>query len=230
MATTAQPIRDIAKTTTQPIREFAKKLAFRYARLGAPEYPYIVEPIQLATFVNEIERVGDTPGSLVEIGVGRGMTTRFLCEHLISSGRGGERFYAIDTFESFQSRDVEFEVKHRGKAPNEIWGFGYIDFEVWKKNFREFNFLTAFKADCTTFDYASIAPIKFAFLDVDLYLATKNALGKIYACLSPGGVLLIDDVMQPSRWDGAYQAYAEFCAEMRLPFQVIGSKMGIIRK
>jgi O-methyltransferase len=230
MATTAQPIRGLAKVKAQPIREFAKKLAFRYAGMGAPEYPYIVEPIQLATFVNELDRVKNVLGSIIEVGVSRGMTTRFLCEHLVASEREHEQFHAIDTFDSFLSKDVDFEVKHRGKRPSEIWGFGYIDYESWKRNFRKFGFLTAHKADCSTFDYASIAPIKFVFLDVDLYLATKAALDRIYPHLANGGAILVDDVMQPSRWDGAFQAYSEFCDEMGLPFQQIGKKMGIIRK
>ena len=216
-------------STVQPLREFAKKLAFRYASLGAPEYPYIVEPIQLATFVNELERVKDISGSILEIGVSRGMTTRFLCEHLVASGRTDSKFYAIDTFESFVAKDIDYEVKHRGKAPKEIWGFGYIDYESWTRNFREFSFLKAIKGDCSTFDYAKVSPIKFAFLDVDLYLPTKSALQHIYANLADGGVILVDDVMQPSRWDGAYQAYTEFCDELGLPFMKVGGKMGIIR-
>lgn len=217
-------------STVQPIREFAKKLAFRYASLGAPEYSYIVEPIQLATFVNELDRLRNLPGSILEIGVARGMTTRFLCEHLVASGRTQERLCAIDTFESFLPKDVDYEVKHRGKGAKEIWGFGYIDHDSWRRNFREFPFVSAYKADCSTFDYSLVAPIKFAFLDVDLYLATKAALRHIYANLADGGVILVDDVVQPSRWDGAYQAYTEFCDELGLPFHRIGNKMGIIRR
>jgi hypothetical protein len=216
-------------TIARPIRDLAKKLAFRYTRLGVPAYPYIVEPIQLATIVSELERVKDLPGSIIEVGVAWGQTTRFVCEHLVATGRA-EKFYAIDTFDSFCPKDVEFEVNHRGKTREEVSGFGYVDFEVWKKNFREFKFLTAYKADCSTFDYSIVAPIKFVFLDVDLYLATLSALRQMYSCLTEGGVILIDDVMPQSRWDGAYQAYEEFCAESGLPFQVIGNKMGIIRK
>jgi hypothetical protein len=223
-------IRLTMATMTRPIREFAKKLAFRYTRLGAPEYPYIIEPVQLATMVNELNRVRNLPGSIIEVGVARGMTTRFICEHLVASGLDSERVFAIDTFDSFSPKDTEFEIRHRGKSSGEIWGFGYISFDSWKRNFREFKFVTACKADCSTFDYARIAPIKWAFLDVDLYLPTKSALAQIYDNMVDGGVLMIDDVMQPSRWDGAYQAYTEFCEERRLPFRLIGNKMGIIHK
>jgi len=214
----------------QPICEFAKKLAFRYTRLGAPEYPYIIEPVQLATLVNEMDRVREIEGAIIEVGVARGMTTRFICEHLVASRLDNERVYAIDTFDSFRPKDVDFEVNHRGKKPQEVSGFGYINFDSWKRNFREFKFLTAFKADCSTFDYKAIAPIKLAFLDVDLYLPTRAALARIYEYMSEGGALLIDDVMQPCRWDGAYQAYKGFCEERGLPFRLIGNKMGIIRK
>jgi hypothetical protein len=217
-------------TLARPICELAKKLAFRYTRLGVPHYPYIVEPIQLATIVSELDRMKDMRGSILEVGVAWGQTTRFVCEHLAASGRGSEQYYAIDTFDSFCPKDVEFEVNHRGKTRDEVSGFGYLDFEVWKRNFREFKFLTAFKADCSTFDYSLVAPIKFAFLDVDLYVATRSALAQIYENLADGGAVLVDDVKQQSRWDGAYQAYEEFCAESGLPFQLIGNKMGIIRK
>jgi hypothetical protein len=217
-------------TLALPIRNFAMKLAFRYTRLGAPEYPYIIEPIQLATLVSEIERLKDVHGSIIEVGVAWGMTSRFLCEHLSSCSRPWERFYAIDTFDSFPPRDVDFEVKHRGKTREQVSGFAYLDFEAWKRNFRKFEFVTAFKADCSAFDYLKVAPVKLAFLDVDLYLPTKSALRKIYAQLCDGGVILVDDVQQPSRWDGAYQAYSEFCSETGLVFHVIGNKMGVIRK
>ncbi|MGB6689451.1 MAG: TylF/MycF/NovP-related O-methyltransferase [Terracidiphilus sp.] len=216
-------------TLALPFRNFAMKLAFRYTRLGAPGYPYIVEPIQLATFVSELERLKDVHGSILEVGVAWGMTTRFICEHLVTSGRS-ETYHAIDTFDSFQPNHVEFEIKHRGKTRQQVSGFAYLDFDAWKRNFRKFKFLLAHKADCSTFDYSKVSPIKLAFLDVDLYLPTKSALPQIYERLCDGGVILVDDVMQPSRWDGAYQAYSEFCAEMGLPFQMIGNKMGIIRK
>jgi len=214
----------------RPICALAKKFAFRYTRLGVPDYPYIVEPIELATIVSELDRVKDLRGAILEVGVAWGQTTRFVCEHLAASGRSSEQYYAIDTFDSFCTKDVEFEVNRRGKTREEVSGFGYLDFEVWKRNFRNFKFLTAVKADCSAFDYARIAPIKLAFLDVDLYLATRSALKKIFRHLTEGGVILVDDVMEPSRWDGANQAYNEFCEQSGLPVQRIGNKMGLIRK
>lgn len=213
------------------LRELVKKIAFRYTRFGAPGYPYNVEPIQLATLIHELDRVRDLHGAVLEVGVARGMTTRFMCEHLVRSGRTSEILYAIDTFESFKKGDIDFEVAGRGKSKGEFASFGYNDFDRWRRNFREFPFVIPLKADCSTFDYHAIGPIKLAFLDVDLYRPTKEALKRIFAELCGGGVILVDDVKgERYNWDGAYQAYTEFCEENEIQPELLGGKCGLVRR
>jgi len=214
----------------KPILETAKSIAFRYTPLGAPRYPYNVEPIQLATLINEIERLKETTGCIVEIGVARGMTTRFMAQHLKSQHLDCERLYAIDTFESFTDSDLDYEVAKRGKARFDVSGFKYIEYNAWVRNFRRYEFVTAIRSDCSVFDYTTLGPIKLAFLDVDLYLPTKNTLPRLFANLVSGGAILVDDVRRSTSYDGAYQAYMEFCEELGIPQKVIGSKCGIIRK
>ena len=69
------------------LSDLVKLIAFRYTKFGRPGYPFPnVEPVELATLVFEIDRLKDTAGAIVEIGVARGMTTRFMCEHLVRSG------------------------------------------------------------------------------------------------------------------------------------------------
>ncbi len=213
------------------LKDILKKSAFRYTKLGMPQYPYLVEPIQLATLVLEIDRLKDTPGSIAEIGVARGMTTRFICEHLVSSRYTNQALYAIDTFASFRDSDIDHEVAHRGKRKVDLQGhFGYNDFEVWKRHFARFPFVKAIQGDCVTVDYAAIAPIKLVFLDVDLYLPTRRALPIIYEHLCDEGVILVDDVLTGSAYDGAFQAYMEFCDELKISPHILGNKCGLIRK
>jgi predicted O-methyltransferase YrrM len=209
------------------LREFAKRAAFSVG-IGAPRYPYNIEPVQLATLVNEIDRLAGVEGSILEIGVSRGMTTRFLAEHL--RGRGnGQRIHAIDTFNSFTSDDLDYEVKHRGKRRKDIRGFEYITFDRWRRNFEGLPVIPV-QADAAKFDYASLAPIKLAFLDIDLYLPTRAALPRVYEHLVPGGAILIDDCRAGMPWDGALQAYTEFCATLGVSPQIVGSKCGALRK
>ena len=213
------------------IKETAKSFVFKYTKFGAPTYRYNIEPIQLATLINEIERLKKVKGNIVEIGVARGLTTRLLCQHIINQKLESTlSLYAIDTFNSFTSEDLDYEVQKRGKKLPELKAFGYNDFEVWKKNFVHFPFVKPIQSDCSIVDYKKIGPIKIAFLDVDLYLPTKKTLIKLYDALVDDGVILVDDVLTNNKYDGAYQAYMEFCDEYKISPQTIGNKCGLIYK
>lgn len=216
-------------TFIKPFIELGKKLAFRYTPLAVPRYRYNLEPIELATLIFEIERLADVDGCIVEIGVARGLTTRFLAEHIVLSGRR-ERIIAIDTFSSFTDADVMYETQQRRKRRSEIQGFGYNDYTTWVRNFRPYSFIQAIQADCTNVDYRSLSPIKLVLLDVDLYSPTKKTLPLLFDSLASGGTILVDDVKRGTAYDGAYQAYFEFCSEAGLEPLVIGTKCGVIRK
>lgn len=212
------------------VKELIKKIAFRYLKLGKPSYPFNVEPIQLATLVSELERLDTKEGNILEVGVARGMTTRFLVEHLSNNTNFQGNYYAVDTFESFTDEDLNFEVSQRGKQLGELKGFDYNDVDVWHSNFSEFPFVVAIKSDCSALDYSELKPIKLTFLDVDLYLPTLKALHKIYDQTVEGGVIMVDDCMNNTVYDGAYQAYMEFCAEKGIEPKIIGNKCGVIHK
>jgi hypothetical protein len=215
----------------KPVKETLKAIAFKHLGLGAPSYPYCIEPIQLATLINEFERVKEAQGCVIEIGVARGMTSRFIAEHIKNQKLADKTiYYAIDTFESFTKADLEYEVQSRGKDLLDLRGFEYNDFAVWKKHFVNFPFVHAIKADCSTFDYSTLGPVKLAFLDVDLYLPIKKTLPKLYDVLIEGGSIVIDDVLNNTTYDGAYQAYMEFCEERALKPVVIGNRCGLITR
>ena len=213
------------------IKELIKKFAFRYTKLGKPNYPFCIEPIQLTFLINEIERLKDLDGCICEIGVARGMTTRFIAQHIKNQKiENKNQYFAIDTFDSFVENDLIFEVKERGKKLKDLRGFNYNSFDVWKHNFSKFDFIKAIQTDCSKFKFSDISPIKVSLLDVDLYLPTKNVLPKIYDATIKGGVIIVDDVLNGETWDGAYQAYMEFCTENNLQPKIIGNKCGIIYK
>jgi predicted O-methyltransferase YrrM len=213
------------------LKEKAKALIFRHTSLAAPTYRYNIEPIQLAYLIIEIERLKNVQGNIVEIGVARGLTTRFLAQHIKNQKMDQSlKLYAVDTFESFTEADLAFEVSNRGKSLEALDAFKYNDYDVWKKNFSEFKFVVPVQTDCSIVDYDKLGPIKVAFLDVDLYLPTQKTLPKLYSALVPGGVILVDDVLQGTDYDGAYQAYMEFCEAVGQAPEIIGNKCGVIRK
>ena len=64
------------------LNEKLKSFIFKYTSFGAPTYHYNVDPIQLSFLVNEIDNLDSISGNILEIGVARGMTTKFLAEHI----------------------------------------------------------------------------------------------------------------------------------------------------
>ena len=215
------------KLIIKEIKEIIKKLLFRYTKIGAPTYAYNLEPSQLAEIVDSLNKVKNIEGCICEIGVARGLTTMFICEH-IKDFKNIPRFYCIDTYSSFVKEDMDFEVERRNKKKSELSGFSYNNFEIWKKNFKKFNFVKAIQTDVKKFDFSKIKPIKFALLDVDLYLPTLAALRELKENMCKGGIVVVDDVNDNNSWDGANQAFFEFIKENSLNFKLIGKKCGVI--
>ena len=211
--------------------EFMKKFIFRYTNLARPKYNYALEPIQLAEIIKGIDSIIalDKKTCIIEIGVARGVTTRFIAEH-IKLQQHKVNYYCIDTFSSFTKSDLDFEINHRGKNRKELIGFGYNDYNVWKNNFKEFDFITAIQTDCSEFDFSKLKPIDFCFLDVDLYIPTKNVLENIWEHMSENSLIIVDDVLPNNSWDGAYQAFMEFVKDKKLDYKIVGNKCGIIKK
>jgi len=210
------------------IKELIKKILFRYTKLGAPNYPYNLDPLQLSEIITSLEEIKNLEGCICEIGVARGMTTRFICEYLVDRKINTE-FYCLDTFSSFVDEDIDYEVKFRKKKISDLSGFSYNNYETWKKNFNNFAFVKPIKTDVKKFDFEKIKPIKFALLDVDLYAPTLQALRNLKKNMNKGGILMVDDVRENNSWDGANQAFNEFVNENSLKFKLVGKKCGVIK-
>lgn len=210
------------------IIEIVKKIIFNYTNIGNPKYSYNVEPIQLAEIINSLEDLSNVSGNICEIGVARGLTTRFICEHLTNTNFKNN-YYCIDTFQSFTDGDINYEIKKRNKSKDEISGFSYNNYEKWVKNFKEYKFLKAIKSDVKKINFQELSPLKFCFVDVDLYLPTKHVLENIPKYMVEGGIIIIDDVKANDTWDGAYQAFMEFVKDKQINYKIFGSKSGLIK-
>ena len=124
---------------TNILKEHIKKLIFRHTNFAKPSYKYNVEPAQLSELIKSIDRLATgRKNTIVEIGVARGMTTRFLAEH-ISLNSYNVDYFCMDTFSSFIDKDINYEVEKRNKNKKDLLAFKYNDYSKWKKNFKNTN-------------------------------------------------------------------------------------------
>jgi predicted O-methyltransferase YrrM len=199
--------------------------------LSAPDYEYGLQVSQLCAIAQAITETAGTEGRVVEIGVARGMTTVFLNKHLDELG-DRRPYLAIDTFSGFTSRDVDYEVAHRGKRREAFYGFTYNDAAVFRRNMARLGFdrVEVLKLDVNELRHDHLGPVSVALLDVDLFRPTLHALAVTYEALQEGGYIFVDDVVDGNIYDGAGQAYVEFTQRMGLPTIKVGDKCGVLRK
>jgi predicted O-methyltransferase YrrM len=193
-------------------------------------YQYSFRPAQLAALCRLIDETADVPGTFVELGVFFGHTTLWINKHLADRGRQ-PTYFAIDTFRGFTDDDVTVE---RARGRTEAYDdFGLNSQKLYRLTMErnEVGNVTTIEADAATFDYRKVTPVAFALLDVDLYRPMSAALSGLWAQLSPGGIIVCDDCNPgDNKWDGARQAYEEFCAANGVSLEVIETKLGVIRR
>jgi hypothetical protein len=216
--------------------ELAKRMAYRSKWLNflsRPRFPLFgMQPAQLAWLVDKIDdtrRENKTPGVVVEVGVGLGMTTVFLLEHM-KLCQDTRPYYCIDTFGGFLKKDIDFEEKHRSKDRREMEGrFAYNKMEVFENNLRKAGYANpvVICADASAMDFSQIAPIDVMLLDVDLYVPTKAVLWQIVKSLNTRAYIMVDDCQPDSLWDGSDQAYNEFMLSRAKPRLIVGTKGGV---
>ena len=202
------------------------------ARIIAPRYIYNFRPSQLTFFVSVLDSIKDVKGSVVEAGCFAGATTIFLREHLKDIGQ--RPYIAIDTFAGFVASDVDHERTVRGKGQQaSTFHYGFADNrKEWVERSLKLaghSDVRVVQADVSTLDYKPFAPIAFALIDVDLYLPVKRALKLISPLMSPGGIIVVDDCKPDNVYDGALQAYIEWCTTKGCEQEIVHEKLGVLR-
>jgi len=199
------------------------------------KYRYAFTPGQLARLTALATEAVAAPGDFCEIGCYRGYTTVFLNKHL-DAVAPHKRYLALDTFGGFVAGDVAHERKARGKDSADdrrALDKFTVNSRRWFERTMLFNGITrvtAHAAAVQDFAFSAAARFCFVLVDVDLYLPTKAALEKLWPLLSPGGIIVVDDCHAGHVYDGSRQALEEFCASHQLQFEVVETKLAVLRK
>jgi O-methyltransferase len=214
-----------------PLAHRTKELLLRTpARdLFTYKYRYMFSPSQLGFLCQQITSTAEVPGSILEVGCAYGATSVFLNRHIDTLGIDVD-YYAVDTFAGFTPDDISSEhalgrrYRYRDfRGNSKAW----FDRTMRRNGVRR---VRSFRADATTFDYSSIAPFRFALVDVDLYRPVLAVLEAVYHLVSPGGIIVTDDCHDGGRWAGAYAAFVEFTTSQGLDAVITDDQLGVIAK
>ena len=137
------------------------------------------------------------PGDLIETGVWRGGSCIYMRAMLAVLGANNRRVWVADSFMGLPKPDP-LVYPADAKDPLYAVNFLRVSLEEVKANFAKFNmldeqvqFLKGWFKD--TLPTAPIAKLAILRLDGDMYESTMNALDALYAKISPGGFVIVDD-------------------------------------
>jgi len=203
-----------------------------FRRYALPRYTFGFTPQQLAFLCQCVERTRAVPGTVLEVGCARGYTTLFLNRFMDSAGIE-KPYVCLDTFRGFLERDVAYEADRRGKNRADYRAYRVNSLRWFRGTMRASGIgrVRAIRGDAAEFDFATLGPIAFCLLDVDLYLPVHAALGRILDNLAPGGIVVVDDCDPGmAMFDGAEQAYREVAAGLPWPARIVLGKLGVLEK
>ncbi len=137
------------------------------------------------------------PGDLVETGVWRGGASIFMRAILAAYGDATRKVWCADSFRGLPSPNV-VDYPADKSAPWHTRQELAVSLETVRKNFARYGmldeqveFLEGWFKD--TLPNAPVNRCAVIRLDGDMYESTMDALNSLYAKLSPGGFLIIDD-------------------------------------
>jgi predicted O-methyltransferase YrrM len=197
-------------------------------------YPFMYSPAELCFLSQSLADLHSVPGAVVEAGCAYGATTVWLSKAMTERGISRD-YYAIDTFCGFTEDQIAYERQHRAKpeATAQMIRATFCDNrQDWFDKSMALHGVAvrSIEGDVETLDFQPLGPIAFCLVDVDLYLPIKTALPRIYDVMSPGGLIVVDDCWPDEKWDGAFQAYLEFTDSRRIRPEIVGRKLGLIRR
>jgi len=168
------------------------------------------DDVRYASLALAIQRLEDDkiPGAFAEIGVYRGVTSRFI--HRQAPER---HFYLFDTFEGFPEQSLESGPDTRFKDTSQE-GVATLIGDTHNIEFRK----GFFPATATGLEGEQFALV---MLDVDLYQPALDVFRFFYPRMVRGGYLFMHDFNSPESNHGISRAAKEFMADKpELPIEL----------
>lgn len=141
-----------------------------------------------------MEQVKKIPGNVLEVGSWRGGTAGIFTQMLPN-----KMIYLADTFKGVV-KSSEWE-HYKDKAHDDTSEQLVIDFLEKDLKVKNFKILSGIFPEETGKDIVN-EKFAFVYLDVDVYLSTKDAFEFIWDNISPGGIVVFDDYGMISACEG----------------------------
>jgi hypothetical protein len=218
-------------TLAYKLRQRLKRLLFQtsLAKRFVLNSPGGLHPAQLYFIMDHIlkYRSPDRSYTIAEVGIARGLSTRFLYDFMTIAG-GNFEYDCIDTFSGFDKDSIRMEVRRKG--PGYAWdNYDYLNILPYIRKSEELGLsnLRFVKASQYSQELRS-KRFDLVILDVDVEMATTEYLSFFFQRLDAKGLILVDDCALDNKYDGALVAYKEFCTSRGIQLAFLHPKSGLV--
>ncbi len=180
----------------------AKKSTLDYIRANMVDAPYFEKHPALVRYA--LQQVG-TDGLVLEFGVGRGKSMRWIASEVDGVVHGFDSFEGIQ--EHWNGNPIgSFAQRKLPKVPDNVeFHVGYFD------------------ATLPGFLAAHPEPVAFLHVDCDLYSSTVTIFEALGERLQPGAIVLFDEYYNFHRWQQhEFRAFQEFVERSGAKYEYIG--------
>jgi predicted O-methyltransferase YrrM len=207
IVTAAYQLLDVGRI--HPVRERelrALKASVDYIEANMPEAMGFKTQRELITYaLTQIKE----QGHLLELGVFRGGTARFMAKRI-----GGRQLHGFDSFEGLPERWSGFDLGKgaldmRGKLPS------VPDNVILHKGW--------FSDTLPEWSRKNPGPIAFMHIDCDIYSSTVDILRELADQIGPGTVILFDEYFNYPNWENhEYKAWKAFVESRGVTYTYLG--------
>jgi len=144
---------------------------------------------RLYTLYQAVMNTLNMPGDIVELGVYRGGSLKFIREIVSRSNVPTKQIVGFDTFAG------HIDTKRKDGGAHKVGMFSQTSKNAVEEYINDSSVLLIEGDASVTFKQYSknCSGISFAHLDMDLYQPTADTLPLVFDLLAPGGVILLDD-------------------------------------
>ena len=172
------------------------------------------------------------PGDVMETGVWRGGGCIFMRAHLLVYGEANRKIWVADSFEGLPKPSGKFAADDG----DTLWQSDYlaVSEKDVRANFQKFDllddnviFLKGFFSD--TMPTAPVNQLALLRLDGDMYESTYVVLQHLYAKVSPGGYVIVDDYGMIAGCDKAIHDFRRehnIAEELNIIGEISGKPLG----
>ena len=183
-----------------------------------------------AFFRAQLAEALSVPGDIIECGVFQGGSLMMIAE-ACRQAKVHKQIYAMDSFTGLNTDEFQGDL-NRGLVKTDLVDFRHSSLTLVRIKARRLRlhpnirFVKGYFKNTLKSQLNRTQPLCFAHIDCDLYDPVKLCAEQIYSKMSPGGIMLFDDLT--SSYKGAREAFEKFTSRVNYRKVILEAGMGSI--